>query len=65
MIINPGDTVGASGDTIMDTMIVAQNGDEQSSDYLAALRAAAADDYRSAPRAVCVPLVLSNQMKSR
>lgn len=65
MIINPGDTVGASGDTVMDTMIVAQNGDEQSSDYLAALRAAAADDNRSASLAVCIPLVFSNQMNSR
>ncbi|BDA42374.1 probable serine/threonine-protein kinase 4 at N-terminal half [Coccomyxa sp. Obi] len=45
MIINPGDTVGASG-SAMDTMIVAENGNEQSSDYLAALRAASANDYR-------------------
>lgn len=45
MIINPGDTVGASG-SAMDTMIVAENSDEQSSDYLAALRAASANDYR-------------------
>ncbi len=45
MIINPGDTMGASGDP-MDTVIVAENGNEQSSDYLAALRAASSDPYR-------------------
>ena len=45
MIIKPGDTLGASG-SAMETMIVAENGDEQSSDYLAALRAASASDYR-------------------
>ncbi|EIE20975.1 hypothetical protein COCSUDRAFT_83534 [Coccomyxa subellipsoidea C-169] len=46
MIINPGDTMGASGDP-MDTVIVAENGNEQSSDYLAALRAASSDPYRA------------------
>lgn len=45
MIINAGDTVGFS-DAAMNTMIVSQNGSEESSDYLAALRAASADEYR-------------------